>query len=110
MSDKVGNLSFYNMSDGYDRTKPYSEKTAELIDAEAKALIDQVTERTRKLLLENWEGLDKLARQLMTKEVIMADDIEAIFGPKAGKHGEERLAEAQTAEEETPAETPADYE
>jgi len=110
MSDKVGNLSFYNMSDGYDLTKPYSEKTAELIDAEAKALIDQVTERTRKLLLENWEGLDKLARQLMTKEVIMSEDIEAIFGPKAGKHGEERLAEAKAPEEESPAETPADYE
>jgi cell division protease FtsH len=110
MSEKVGNLSFYNMSDGYDLTKPYSEKTAELIDAEAKALIDQVTERTRKLLLENWEGLDKLARQLMTKEVIMSEDIEAIFGPKAGKHGEERLAEAKATEEETPAETPANYE
>ena len=110
MSEKVGNLSFYNMSDGYDLTKPYSEKTAELIDAEAKALVDQVTEHTRKLLLENWDGLDKLARQLMTKEVIMAEDIEAIFGPKAGKHGEERLAEAKATEEESPAETPADHE
>ena len=100
MSEKVGNLSFYNMSDGYDLTKPYSEKTAELIDAEVKELVGQVTERTRKLLLENWEGLDKLARQLISKEVIMAEDIEAIFGPKAGKHGEERLAkkEEETAE------------
>ena len=98
MSEKVGNLSFYNMSDGYDLTKPYSEKTAELIDSEAKALIDQVTERTRKLLLEHWDGLEKLAQQLITKEVIMAEDIEAIFGPKAGKHGEERLAEAHEAE------------
>ena len=102
MSDKVGNLSFYNMSDGYDLTKPYSEKTAELIDAEAKALVDQVTERTRKLLLEHWDGLDRLAQQLITKEVIMASDIEEIFGPKAGKHGEERLAETP-ATEETPA-------
>jgi cell division protease FtsH len=99
MSDKVGNLSFYNMSDGYDLTKPYSEKTAELIDAEAKALVDQVTERTRKLLLEHWDGLDRLAQQLIAKEVIMASDIEAIFGPKAGKHGEERLAEAPVNEE-----------
>jgi len=106
MSDKVGNLSFYNMSDGYDLTKPYSEKTAELIDAEVKSLVDQVTERTRSLLLENWEGLDKLAQQLISKEVIMAEDIEAIFGPKAGKHGEERLAhnEAATEPENTAAE------
>ena len=96
MSDKVGNLSFYNMSDGYDLTKPYSEKTAELIDAEVKDLVDKVTERTRKLLLEHWDGLDKLAQQLISKEVIMAEDIEAIFGPKAGKHGEERLASVET--------------
>ena len=99
MSEKVGNLSFYNMSDGYDLTKPYSEKTAELIDAEVKDLVNQVTERTRKLLLENWDGLDKLARQLISKEVIMAEDIEAIFGPKAGKHGEERLAKEEETEE-----------
>ena len=103
MSEKVGNLSFYNMTDGYDLTKPYSEKTAELIDAEAKALVDQVTERTRKLLTENWEGLDRLAQQLITKEVIMAEDIEAIFGPKAGKHGEERLAK-DPEDDQTPKE------
>ena len=93
MSPKVGNLSFYDSTggSGYELTKPYSEKTAELIDAEARKLVDEVTERTRKILTENWEGLDKLARLLIEKEVIMSDDIEAIFGPKAGKHGEERL-------------------
>ena len=67
-----------------------------------------MTERTRKLLLENWEGLEKLAQQLITKEVIMAEDIEAIFGPKAGKHGEERLAAEDNAEAaENPAENTA---
>ena len=101
MSEKVGNLSFYNMSDGYDLTKPYSEKTAELIDSEVKELVGKVTERTRRLLLENWDGLDQLARQLIAKEVIMAEDIEAIFGPKAGKHGEERLAKEEEKTEET---------
>ena len=110
MSEKVGNLSFYNMSDGYDLTKPYSEKTAELIDAEVKELVGKVTERTRKLLLENWDGLDKLARQLITKEVIMAEDIEAIFGPKAGKHGEERLARNEEKEGTETAEIPAEDE
>ena len=92
MSDKVGNLSFYDPAGaGYELTKPYSEKTAELIDAEAKALIDEVTTRTRRILTDHWDGLTKLAEMLIDKEVIMADDIEAIFGPKAGKHGEERL-------------------
>ena len=91
MSEKVGNLSYYNAQGGYDLTKPYSEKTAQLIDEEARSIIDEVTARTRKLLEANWSGVVKLAEMLIEKEVIMADDIEAIFGPKAGKHGEERL-------------------
>ena len=93
MSDKVGNLSYYDSTggSGFDLTKPYSEKTAELIDAEARKLVDEVTARTRKILTEHWGGLEHLAELLIEKEVIMSDDIEAIFGPKAGKHGEERL-------------------
>jgi cell division protease FtsH len=92
MSPKIGNLSFYDSSGGgYELTKPYSEKTAQLIDAEVKAIVDEVTTRTRKILTDNWDGLTKLAELLIEKEVIMADDIESIFGPKAGKHGEERL-------------------
>lgn len=101
MSEKVGNLSFYNASDGYDLTKPYSEKTAELIDSEAKAIIDEVTAKTRNILQENWAGLEKLAQLLIAKEVIMADDIEAVFGPKAGKHGEERLNAGSLQDQET---------
>ena len=100
MSDKVGNLSFYDPAGGgYELYKPYSEKTAELIDSEVKSIIDEITSRTRNLLQDNWEGLDKLARLLIDKEVIMSSDIEAIFGPKAGKHGEDRLAE-ETPENE----------
>ena len=91
MSEKVGNISFYDAQGGYEFTKPYSEKTAELIDNEVKAIVDDVTSRTRQLLLSNWGGLERLAEMLIEKEVIMADDIEAIFGPKAGKHGEARL-------------------
>ena len=103
MSEKIGNISYYNATDGYDLTKPYSEKTAELIDSEAKAIIDEVTSRTKALLEANWEGLEKLAQMLIEKEVIMAEDIEAVFGPKAGKHGEERLNDntpEKTAENE----------
>ena len=101
MSDKVGNLSFYDSSgEGYGLTKPYSEKTAQTIDAEAKAITDEVTRRTTKILKDNWAGLEQLAQMLIDKEVIMADDIEKIFGPKAGKHGEERLKE-EVKEEKT---------
>ena len=101
MSEKVGNLSFYDSNGGgYELTKPYSEKTAQLIDAEAKALVDEITSRTRKILKDNWEGVTRLAELLIDKEVIMSDDIEAIFGPKAGKHGEERLKEDKKEDNE----------
>ncbi len=93
MSDKVGNLSFYDSTgaNGYELYKPYSEKTAETIDAEARRLSEEVTEKTRALLLEHWADVTVLAEQLIAKEVIMAEDIEKVLGPKAGKHGEERL-------------------
>ena len=61
-----------------------------------------VTERTRNLLKENWDGVVKLAELLIEKEVIMSSDIEAIFGPKAGKHGEERLAADEPKAEPEP--------
>ncbi|MCR4859247.1 MAG: ATP-dependent zinc metalloprotease FtsH [Bacteroidales bacterium] len=102
MSKKVGNISFYDANGGYEFTKPYSEKTAELIDAEVKAIVDDVTARTQKILTDNWAGLTQLAEQLIDKEVIMSEDIEKIFGPKAGKHGEERLRKEE--ETEKPAE------
>ena len=91
MSDKVGHLSFYDSTGakGYDLTKPYSEKTAELIDSEVKELIKFIHERTRTILLDNKEGFMQLAALLLDKEVIFADDLERIFGPRAGaKPGE----------------------
>jgi ATP-dependent metalloprotease FtsH len=107
MSDKVGNISFYDSNGGgYELTKPYSEKTAQLIDAEAKAITDEVTKRTTKILKDNWAGLEQLAQMLIDKEVIMADDIEKIFGPKAGKHGEERLKGENKDESNSPENSP----
>ncbi len=107
MSEKVGNISFYDAQGGYEFTKPYSEKTAELIDSEVKAIVDEVTAKTRKILLDNWAGLTTLAEQLIDKEVIMADDIEKIFGPKAGKHGEERLKKDNNSHSGLDPESPA---
>ena len=84
MSDKVGELSFYDSTGarGYDLTKPYSEKTAELMDQEVKDLVAEVHERTRKILIENQEGFETMAKLLLEKEVIFAEDIEKILGPK----------------------------
>ena len=102
MSEKIGNLSFYDSTGarGYELTKPYSEKTAQLIDEEAKAIVDKVTENCHALLAEHRTSLDKLAQMLVEKEVITAEDLEAELGPKAGKHGEERL-KAQSEPEKT---------
>ena len=97
MSDKVGHLSFYDSTGarGYDLTKPYSEKTAELIDQEVKSLISEIHDRTRGILEANMAGFTELAALLLEKEVIFAEDLERIFGPRAG---------AQVAEEVTTAE------
>ena len=103
MSDKVGNLSFYDStgSRGYDLTKPYSEKTAELIDKEVKDLVEMIHDKTQKLLEENFEGFSKLAALLLEKEVIFAEDLERIFGPRAGaKPGEEIPKDPEETTEE----------
>ena len=92
MSEKIGNLSFYDSTGarGYDLTKPYSEKTAELIDKEVKELIEVIHDRTKKILNDNFEGFSALASLLLEKEVIFADDLERIFGPRAGAKAEEQ--------------------
>lgn len=91
MSDKVGNLSFYDSTGarGYDLTKPYSEKTAELIDKEARALVDFIHDRAYKILMEHKDGFLQLASLLLEKEVIFAEDVERIFGPRKNITGEQ---------------------
>ena len=91
MSEKIGNLSFYDSTGarGYDLTKPYSEKTAELIDKEVKELIEVIHDRTKKILNDNFEGFSALASLLLEKEVIFAEDLERIFGPRAGEKAQE---------------------
>ena len=95
MSDKVGTLSFYDSTGarGYDLTKPYSEKTAELIDKEVKELVEMIHDRTESILKENFDGFTKLAELLLEKEVIFADDLERIFGPRAGAKTEDVQAD-----------------
>jgi len=84
MSDNVGALSFYDSTGarGYNLVKPYSEKTAELMDKEVKSIVAGVHDRTRKLIEDNKEGFMQLGALLLEKEVIFAEDIERILGPK----------------------------
>ena len=85
MSEKVGTVSYYDStgSRGYELSKPYSEKTAELIDEEVKSLINRIHDRTYDILMKNKDKFLELAGLLLEKEVIFADDMERIFGPRA---------------------------
>ena len=98
MSDKVGHLSFYDSQDSYSFNKPYSEKTAELIDKEAKELIDAAHRKAHEVLEANMEGLTKLANLLLEREVIFTEDMENIFGPRKPKDGEVQKPEVVAPE------------
>jgi cell division protease FtsH len=84
LSDKVGNITYYDSSgqSEYGFTKPYSEKTAELIDKEISDIIEKQYKRALKLLEENKEKLTELAEVLLEKEVIFKDNLEEIFGKR----------------------------
>lgn len=84
MSDKVGNVSYYDSSEGngYNFNKPYSEKTAELIDIEAKRLITEAHKTALAVLNQHKEEFVKLAELLLEREVIFTEDVEKIFGPR----------------------------
>jgi AFG3 family protein len=102
MSDKVGQVSFYDStgSRGYDLTKPYSEKTAEIMDEEVKALISQIHDKTYQILTVHKEGFLQMAALLLEKEVIFADDVEKILGPKVKPAEEQAATEVKTPEQE----------
>ena len=100
MTETVGALSFYDSTGarGYDLTKPYSEKTAELIDQEVKKLVSMIHDRTLKILTDNKEGFLQMAALLLEKEVIFADDVERIPGPKS-KPASDDLTPEDTADD-----------
>ena len=81
MSDKLSNLCYYNNQE-YSFNRPYSEKTAEMIDTEVHKMIQEQYERAKALLSEHKEGHAELARILIEREVIFAEDVENIFGKR----------------------------
>ena len=84
LSDKIGNISFYDSSgqSEYSFNRPYSEKTAETIDQEVSDLVEAAYTRTKKILTENKDKLEKLAKELLLKEVIFKENLEGIFGKR----------------------------
>ena len=93
MSDKVGQLSFYDSSGarGYELSKPYSEKTAEMMDKEVQGIVKSVHDRTLDLIRSHKEAFMELGAMLLEKEVIFAEDIEKILGPKVKSGAEEEV-------------------
>ncbi|MFA6945323.1 MAG: ATP-dependent zinc metalloprotease FtsH [Pedobacter sp.] len=82
MNDKVGNVSFNDTQGEYQFNKPYSEKTSEIIDIEVRNQIDRAYQRTKQLLTDKREGLEKLAEKLLEKEILFQSDLEEILGKR----------------------------
>ncbi|MDR1121288.1 MAG: ATP-dependent zinc metalloprotease FtsH [Dysgonamonadaceae bacterium] len=103
MGNKLSNLSYYD-STGQDWgfTKPYSNDTARLIDEEVKNFIDEQYERAKRILKEQEEGHHKLYHLLLEREVIYADDLEAIFGKRKWlSRSQEIFKQQEKSEQET---------
>ncbi len=107
MSEKLPNLCYYS-NDEYSFSKPYSERTAELIDEEVKRMINEQYDRAKAILSEHKDGHNELARLLVEKEVIFAEDVERIFGKRPWtSRSEEIMALEATAK---PVEVTEDFE
>jgi cell division protease FtsH len=83
MNDKVGNISYYDPQQENTFTKPYSEETSRMIDDEVRKLIELAYERTKKLLTEKKQQVEKLAEALLEREVLFQSDVEALIGKRA---------------------------
>ena len=98
MGDKLPNLCYYNTQEQFH--KPYSEKTAELIDNEVKALIAEQYERAKRMLLQYRDGHRRLAELLLEREVIFAEDAERIFGKRPWASRSEEILEPDAEEKD----------
>ena len=97
MSDKLSNICYYSSTDEYSFQKPYSEKTAEIIDSEVKAMIDSQYARGKKILTDQSEGHHQLAQLLLEKEVIFAEDVEKIFGKRPWTSRSQEIMDSNTS-------------
>lgn len=106
LSDKVGNLSYYDSTgqrDGF--TKPYSEETAKVIDQEISHLIEVQYKRAKKILSENKDKLTELAEKLLEKEVIFKEDLEKIFGKRQWESESEKMEKRENSKQKSEVES-----
>ncbi|MBO6117136.1 MAG: ATP-dependent zinc metalloprotease FtsH [Bacteroidales bacterium] len=101
LDEQIGNLSYYDSSPEreYSFGKPYSEKTAELIDKRVHDLIEDIYRQAKQILLENRGKLDQLAKILIEREVIFREDVEEIFGPRQWDDNIEGIKDMVTPKE-----------
>lgn len=114
MNDKVGQLAFPKNQDGFG-DKPYSDATAQAMDEEAKAIVDDAYQRTLDLLRERKEEVEKVAKLLLDKETITHDDVIDLIGPRPFKGDEaynkyisSRLTNSDESEEDKESKEDAD--
>ena len=102
LNEKVGNLTYYDSSgqNEYGFTKPYSEKTAELIDKEISKIIEEQYQRAIHLLIKHKDKLTELAKVLLDKEVIFKDNLQKIFGDRPFEKLKNESATLEKAEPE----------
>ena len=106
LDETIGNVSYYDSTgqQEYSFQKPFSEKTAEKIDAEVSKLIESAYQEALRILNEHKDGLAQLAQKLIDKEVIFSDDLVAIFGERPWKHEERTFKRRNEEKEEKPEE------
>jgi len=86
MNGKVGNVSFYDPQGENQFSKPYSDVTANLIDSEVRSLVEDVYAKTKELLIKHRDGLEKVAKKLLEKEVLFQADLEELLGKRPFEH------------------------
>ena len=94
MSDKLPNVCYYNNAE-YQFQRPYSETTAKIMDDEVLKMINEQYDRAKQILTDHKDGHAQLAQLLIEREVIFAEDVENIFGPRPWTSRAEELLEAQ---------------
>ena len=100
LNKEIGNVTYYDSTgqSEYQFDKPYSEKTAQIIDQEISKIIESQYDRAKKLINENIDKLHLLAEDLLKNEVIFKENLEAIFGKRKWLTSEEKIQASLSAE------------
>ena len=105
MNEKVGNISFYDPQQENYFTKPYSEETGKMIDEEVRKLIEGAYVKTKNLLIEKREEVEKLAKELLVKEVLFKSDVETLIGKRP--YEEKKILDVEPEPEDAVMEEPS---